>query len=294
MLRNFILVLTILFSGSVFAQPGSGKLEAVESGVTLKMEAPIMKDGSRKFYLDFRTNDVYECQNHFLDNEVRLEGNKLIVKIKGVKPMEPCITTMGPATARVDLTPLTAGKYKVRVIINRQVFKANLEVSETHYDLEIGNEDPQLFRIYNGRLNVIPANSIWGVCAYEDPHMKAEAEKFMDEMLNAGAQPTEIPAGNYGEFYLHYDGKTGEKVLSRDKYEYPFVFSYTGDVGALREVMNAFRDKLRITLKKHKRGAVSQLALTLAPLYIPGTFQECRVKAKSPIFVCVCWWHRPL
>lgn len=230
---------------------GQAKMD-VESGLTLRLEAPMDHNGVRQFFLNFRTNDVYECSNHHLTNDVKLEGDKLIIKIKGIRAGKPCLEEMGPATAKIDLSTLTKGNYKVKFWVNRQSFKGKLEVAEGHYDLRVDDEDPALLRIYNGRLNLIPANTVWGICAYADPAKKAEARKFMAEMQKAGAQKAAIAAGNYGEFYLHHDGATSEKVVKGDQYEYPFVYSFAGDMAALKEVASAYRDKVRVTLKNSK------------------------------------------
>lgn len=230
-------------------QTSNGKLKAVESGVTLRMETTVGEEGNHKFYLVLQTNDVYECANYQLENEVSLDGSKLVIRVKGVRYIEPCTMMMGPAMARVNLTSLSRGTYKVRTIINRQVFKSVLVIADGYYDFSIKKEDPSLFRIYNGRLNVIPGNSIWGKCKYTDPYEKPVAEKFMKDLLAAGAVQTELAAGNYGDFYLHYPGEALEKVINDKQYEFPFVYTYTGDTAVLQEVMNAYKGRLKINLK---------------------------------------------
>jgi hypothetical protein len=227
----------------------AGDLEPIESGVTLRLEAPIELSGTRKFILEVQTNDVYECANYSLDNSAKLEGSKLLIGLKGVRRTEPCTATMAPATCRIDLTELKAGAYKVRFNINRQIFKAKLTVADSSYDFRIASEDPRLFRIYNGHLNLIPANCIWGLSEYTDPKKKAEALKFMAALESAGAKKTSLPVGNYDEFYLHTAGTTEQKMIQGERYQYPFVYFYSGDTAVLQEVINSFRDKLKITLK---------------------------------------------
>lgn len=41
-------------------------------------------------------------------------------------------------------------------------------------------------------------------------------------------------------------------MIQGERYQYPFVYSYSGDTAVLQEVMNSFRDKLKITLKTTK------------------------------------------
>lgn len=248
-MKKVAAIVWLLFVGlGVFGQT-NGTLEYIESGVTLRMSAPIKEDGHRRFMMGIQTNDVYECANFPIDYDARLEGSKLIIRLKGVRNATPCETGMAPASTDVDLTQLEVGKYKVRVIINRQIFKAKMELTDAYIDFEIGKEDPSLFRIYNGRLNLIPEGVIWGKCEYEEAKDKEVVKKFMADMLKGGCSITQIPAGNYSEFYLHQPGVTEQKVIQGERYEYPFVYAYSGDVLVLNEIMNAYRDQLQITLK---------------------------------------------
>lgn len=242
-----------LFCGQA-AWTQAGKLEFVESGVTLRLSAPAQADGSRKVVLLIQTNDVYECANTFLENDAVLEGDKLNIKVKGVRIPETCDASMGPAFGRVDLTKLGPGKYPVSININRQLFKAKLEITDTYYDFSIPSEDPVLFRIYNPRLNLIPAQSIWGICSYSAPEKKAEALAFMKALEAAGATPTQLAVGNYDDFYLHTTGATEEKIIRDDLYEYPFIYHYAGDPGDFADLLQAYKGKLEISLKDAKGG----------------------------------------
>jgi hypothetical protein len=229
-----------------------GGIEAVESGITVRLAAPIKTDGTRKVFMEFQTNDVYECSNFALENDSRLDGSKILIGVRGVRRTSPCADGMGPAKARIDLTDLAKGEYKVRVTINRQVFKAKLSVADSCYDFRIPKENPLLFRIYNGRMNLIPDDVVWGKCEYVDAKLKAEANSFLGEMEKAGAKKTNLPVGSYDEFYLHYPGSTDPKLIQGDHYEYPFVYGFTGDLAVVQEIMNAFRGKIKITVKNTK------------------------------------------
>lgn len=246
--------LLMLAAFSAFSQGGT--LEFVESGMTLRLSAPAQTDGSRKVILMMQTNDAYECANTIVEHESVLVGDKLNIKVKGVRVPETCEPTMGPAIARVDLTKIGPGKYPVTVTINRQVFRAKLEITDQYYDFTIPSEDPQLFRIYNTRLNLIPAQSVWGMCSYTRPEGKKDALAFMKAMEAAGAVLTQLPVGNYDDFFLHTVGRTEEKILRDDLYEFPFIYQYAGDPEDFAEIVQSFKGKLEITLKDSKGGLV--------------------------------------
>jgi hypothetical protein len=230
----------------------TGKLDFVESGVTLRLGAPIKEDGSRTLVLWMQTNDPYECRNTFLENDVDIVGGKLLIKVKGVRLPAVCEPGMGPAYAEMDVTALGLGEHPVTVNINRQIFKAKMAVTETYLDFSIPSEDPDLFKIFNTRLNLIPAETIWGTCTYKVPGQKADALAFMESLLAAGATKGQFPAGEYEGFYLHSVGQTEEKVLAADRHEYPFVFHYSGDASTLAPLLQPYQGKIDITLRDAK------------------------------------------
>lgn len=242
------LVLMCIINTAV-AQPNSRDLEFVESGLTLRLSSPVQVDGSRKPVLHMETNDVYECANTTLEYDAVVDGRRMFIKVKGIRVPEPCTPAMGRAATRVDLSKMELGTYDVTITINRQVFKAYLEITDTYLEFGIPNENPILLRIINPRLNLIPAQSIWGVSSYTSPERKADALTFMRELEARGATLTQLAVGDYEDFYLHNTGRTEEKMVRADLYEYPFVYHYTGDIRALEALINAYKGKLNITLK---------------------------------------------
>ncbi len=247
-----IMMVVLALAGIVCYGQTDGGLDAIESGVTLRLAAPISPDGIRKVFLEVQTNDVYECANFVVEHDANFEAGRLAVQLKGVRRTSPCAQGMAAALGRIDLTGMKKGSYEVRFTINRQVFKAKLAVADSSYDFRIPSENPILFRIFNSRLNLIPENAIWGKCEYKDVKQKQDALKFMAELEKAGAVKTLLPVGNYDEFYLHSPGVTEPKTLPGDRYEYPFVYHYVGDAAVLQEIMNAFRDRLKISLRTTK------------------------------------------
>jgi len=252
MKRIWLILVLLTTVGRLAWGQADGGLGFVESGVTLKLSAPISAKGERMYFLEVQTNDVYECANYVLEHDARTKGSLFAIHLKGVRRTNPCGQGMGPAQARIPISDLKPGNYKVRVTINRQIFRSKLTVADSSYDFRIGHEDPILFRIYNGHLNIIPDHVIWGKCEYVEPKKKQDALHFMKALEDAGAGKTMLPVGNYDEFYLHNIGTTEQKVIQGDHYEYPFVYSYGGDAAVLQEIMNAYRDKLKITLKNTK------------------------------------------
>lgn len=253
MMKSIALAMLLLLLGSRVIAQDDGGLEDVEAGMTLQMTAPILSSGERKFMLKIQTNDVYEFSNYAVDHETWLQGDRVVIKVNGIRRTKPGEKGLGPAFSYIDLSALKKGEYKVQITINRQIFKAELAVDSTFYHFEIPKgTDPLLLKIFNGNLHQIPAATIWGKCEYTNHAKKETALKFMAEMEKAGAVKTKLPVGNYDEFYLHTVGTTTEKSVKAEHFEFPFVYSYKGSLLPLQEIANGFRDDLKITLKNDK------------------------------------------
>ena len=162
----FLLVLLALGSGNlVFAQNDPTPLD---NGVLSTMCSPFNASGNQELNLVLTTRDVYACADAYLLNEFVRKGEKLTWKFKGVVQDEECEEDLGPVQAQVSLRELPPNDYKLRIVINMQVFRAMLKVTEEYYELR-SDADPELLEIENGRLNRIPAGMICGSVHYTEP-----------------------------------------------------------------------------------------------------------------------------
>ncbi len=215
------------------------------------MEAPIQPDGQQFLELNVISEEVFDCQESRLVHEYEVKGNKITVRIRGVEEPENCTTQMGPVKAQMPLGELAPGLYQVKVMINRQLFKASLQVGPQHFELR-SDDDPDLFRIGNGRLNLIPTGLIWGQAQYGDDAGRARAQEFVAALQQAGATPPELAAGDYGEFYVHYDSAPDEVSTGPGKYALPFVLAYAGDLNDLKSLFDQFSSDLDLSLANRK------------------------------------------
>jgi hypothetical protein len=243
-----LLAFALLFS-SAFTQ----KFKPLDCGVTLSLVPAYSATGARSVFLNFATNDVYECSNNPLGVEANTDNGKIFISIKGMAEATECDNIMGPAKCRVDLTQAAKGKQKFTLYINKMLFNGDLEVTENSYHLmldETVNKD--LVHITNPKLFLLPGNAVWGKVEYSDPSMKEAALHFFDDLKTEGARGTQLEAGNYGEVYLHQKGETEERKITGDSFDYPFVFEYDGDIQRLILLVDMygqrFAGKLRISL----------------------------------------------
>ena len=226
------------------------KPEPLENGVILRLEAPVDENGRQNPSLLLTTKDPYECKDARFASETTITDSKVSIKITGVTSPADCEPKLQPVTLRVDLGGLATGEYPLRTTINRQFFKAYISISEDHFELRT-DEDPNLFYIANGRLNKVPQGAIWGHMSYGEGDGKKMAEQFLAELEALGAKPMNLPPGDYGEFYIHFQGQPSETSTGPGTYDFPFVFEYEGGLEALKPLVEKYRQKIGLSLRSH-------------------------------------------
>lgn len=244
----FSATFTLLFCTGLLAQ--WTKPEPLETGVNLRIYAPIGPDGSQPLAITIATNDPYDCKGARFASDVTVSPKKVTVKIQGVSNPVPCPLDLKPVTETIDLSGLGPGEYPIRVTINRQFFKAKLTIADDHFALET-DDDPELFRVANGRLNKVPKGAIWGHCSYSDPEKKARAEAFFAELKEAGATKFDLSPGDYGEFYIHFGGEPIEISTGPSEYDFPFIYKYSGSPKDFLDIVKRYRTEMKVSLRSH-------------------------------------------
>lgn len=216
-------------------------MEYITSGITMRMISPVTDEGKRTFQLEWITNQIYSCNNYELVHTLEHPTDRLNFYFKGIRKPENCQAELAPATTRTDLSFLKPGKYRVFIWINKQLFKASLEVTATTYTWTM-NENPDLLRMLNPKLQVIPEGMVWGKCAYRNRDFVKTAETLIADMKGLGAMEKKLEGGDYGEFYVYSFGF--EELPIEDKgYEYPFYFEYTGDMEPMRQLLATYNSR---------------------------------------------------
>lgn len=246
MKRFFLLLICSLV---VFAPPtwAQDKITPLDCALDLSLQAPLDAKGAQTLYLILTTREPFLCANTELVQMSTVKGSNIAIRVKGTQEPADCQTGFQPAVARIPLQQLGTGLYKIKVTVNRQIFKASLQVAEGHFSLRT-EDDPDLFRVLNGRLNLIPSGIIWGEARYEDPALKAVAEKMIAEFIAAGAQLPTLNAGDYGYFYVHYDAAPEEVAVGSGQYALPFYLAYDRPLSSLQAIFDRYKDQLDLEL----------------------------------------------
>jgi hypothetical protein len=245
-MKNWILVFFSAVAG-LLALPSKAQdklpagMEYITSGLTMRMICPVTPEGKKTFQIEWTTNQIYNCSNYELVATVEQPKDRLNFYFKGIRTPETCLTQLGPATVRTDLTGLKPGSYKVNIWINKQYFKAILEVTAAGYTWTM-DENPDLLRMLNPKLWTIPDGMVWGRCEYRRRDHVKTAEALIRDLKTLGLTEKQLTGGDYGEFYVYSFGF--EELPIEDKgYEYPFYFYYTGDIQPVRELLVQYHQR---------------------------------------------------
>jgi len=231
----------LLASGYMPAQ--GGKLLMIDDVINLHWQA-IEKDGIHRYYLDLRSEDIYDCANYRIECDFDFSPgeDKVEIRVRGIALNGPCLPGLGPAAALIDLTPVPGGTYKLKLVYKQyDPFIGELKISGT--DLNITMEKAGIFVLGNPQLRKIPADLVWGRIEYKERPLKVEADHFLSDLTNEGAQVNNLRPGDYGLFYLREKGIQTELPAENGGYVLPFAYHYTGDPVRIRLLIKMYADR---------------------------------------------------
>jgi hypothetical protein len=216
-------------------------MEYITSGITMRMISPVTAEGKNTFQIQWVTNQIYPCSGYELVLTFEHPTDRLNFYFKGIRKTETCAGELAPAISHTDLSFIKPGKYRVFIWINKQLFKASLEVTATGYTWTM-DENPDLLRMLNPKLLVIPEGMVWGKCEYRNREFLKTALAFVKDLKSLGATERKLQGGDYGEFYVYSFGF--EELPIEDKgYEYPFYFQYTGDKAPVQKLISTYYER---------------------------------------------------
>lgn len=235
------LLFFLVVSGTAFGQ--KGKLLPIDDAINLHW-LTVEKNGSHRYFLDLRTEAIYECANYnIVHNFNYKEGDdNIVIRMKGIQMDEECSTNIGPATAKVDVSHLPGGVYKLRIQYkNYDPFIGELHV--TGQEMRIVQFKEGMMILGNPQVRKIPADLIWGTIEYKENHMRRIGMEFLVDMQNEGARQNALRPGNYGLFYLQEKGDQSEHPSESGGICKPFAYHYDGDISRIRLLIKMYADK---------------------------------------------------
>ncbi|MCB9232547.1 MAG: hypothetical protein H6581_12830 [Bacteroidia bacterium] len=245
----FTISLHFLLALSAFSQK-KPKVQPLLTDIRITLLGQL-ENGKQKFVLEYASDEVYECSNVAIVYELVESEGKITVKLQGKQDPEVCLTAIGPAKARVDLSHLAEGEYEFKTQYrNYAATNATLVVSDDTWKFVVHEESMITFN--RPILRKIPKGTVWGKLEYNTENQREVASSFLQDLEKEQCEITDLKEGNYGEFYLRTSGRQIERKVEGEGWEMPFVYHYAGEFERLKILVKMYAgkygDDLRIRL----------------------------------------------
>jgi hypothetical protein len=223
--------------------------EPVNSDIKISIWETIDSTG-RSLQFKCETKEIFPCFNYQIVTRFTKYPNSFVIDFTGIYIPEMCLTAFGPALSIIDLGNPGNSVYDIEISVEQSRNSGKLIVTSDYYIIDFERNDRIEFT--NPILNRIPENTIWGTIGYHSPDTEPIVESFIETMINMGAKNRSYVPGDYGYFTIDKDGKIEPPQMHGNYFIRPFIFEYSGESDALKEIVRDFGlnfdDKLKILL----------------------------------------------
>lgn len=167
----------------------------------------------RRLELRIRTIQDQDCRNYTIDYQLTRDFNRLRVSLERILEPEACEDGRAPATAEVDLGPLSSGFFDLDIALrNTFTNEGQLTVNSERYQLTMNN--PAGIILVHDELRRIPNQAVWGYAHYPDPADLVLAQQFLTDLSEVtGFLP--LQDGFYG--YFNYKNSSNPALTLREQ-----------------------------------------------------------------------------
>ena len=244
-MKKWVFILfTLTFCGSCHRR---NTVSSTNSNIFVRLQEEF-KGSTTNLKLFLFTEEKFGCSNYSLLSSGRVIGNTISLTVSGISKGEICLTSIGPATAEINLGALENKTYLIEITHQGKMYSGSLKVSEDAYLLTFNKTKP--FIGDNPMLKRIPPSTIWGYVGYHKASTANTVKGFVDSVIYLGGQYRSYPEGNYYEFYV--DG-SGQPIIPANTGYYfyrPVLMHYSGDLIQLQKLIRryglTYRDSLNI------------------------------------------------
>jgi hypothetical protein len=223
--------------------------ENINSDIQIVMKE-ILDSNSRKLQFICSTEDEYPCSNYTINNSIKFSDNEINIQFNEISTPDLCFTSIGPATAMIDMGKLEPGNYDLEIKVKNRRSSGKLVVTSNYYEIQM--DKTRKLEIANYTLNRIPDNSIWGKVGYHYTSTEALVESFIDSLMILGATSNEYSTGDYGYFQIATNGQISFPGLSGYHFQKPFIFHFSQNSTLLKNLVRnygqTFGDSVSISL----------------------------------------------
>ena len=196
----------------------------------------------RSLVLRCRTQREYPCVNYGLETRLVRVPRAFQVEFRDVVAPMICLTSIGPATASLELGLIEAGSVDFFVSSRVGSVTGRLDVTGDAYRV-VARPGAVAFDDYE--LRRIPDGTVWGFFGYARPELEPAVRSILGQMRLAGAEDRLLPEGRYSVLLREYGDTFQARANGTIDYgsnlgyyhTLPFALSFHGDIGALREIV---------------------------------------------------------
>jgi len=212
----------------------------IDSEINIKMIEVLGQH--KKLQLDVQTERSYTCDHYYIDIVHRQSLNSIDISFERIIIPDDCKAILKPASATIDLGPLSDGVYNLNLSVGEVTHTGELIVSSDSYRVDF--EDNPAFNFTNTSFNKTPEHTIWGTIGYyRVQDASALIQEFIDDLIDLGAEKRSYIPGYYNRFTI---GENGDIVKSNESSVYlfaqSFIFNYSGDIAKVEQLVKQHTD----------------------------------------------------
>ncbi len=229
---------TIIFILAIFSLACESedflKTNAIDSAIEIAIREDL---SSKRIVLVCKTEREYPCSNFpILTKQSFKENNKVSITFTNVAESEICFTAIGPATAEIDLTGLSNGKYELELNNGELKNKGSILISDTEISLDFKNLKG--VKIAMPLVKRVPSYSYWGTIGYARESSENAVNQFIDKLVKIGAAFIKQPEGVYTHYKIDNNGQLVFDVQNLGYYYAKgLIFQYRGDESELKNLI---------------------------------------------------------
>ena len=198
----------------------------------------VMDSTGRTLKFFCSTDRIYGCSNYRISHTFERSGDRVEIEFSGIIVPDVCLTSIGPASATVDLGALPDGTYAIDLQVGGNKNEGQLLITPDQYTISI--EQPRQLRVTNSPLQRVPSNTIWGTVGYHSSTTAPLVQSFIDSLQLAGAAVQPYHSGDYGYFQIDTNGDISPPQNSGYYFIRPYVMHYTGGSTALNTLVTNY------------------------------------------------------
>jgi hypothetical protein len=208
-------------------------------GENIKIKIVESVDSTKKtLTLKCFTEKIFNCSNYYLLHTVNVSTNKITINFTGISDPTICLTSLGPASAFIDLINLAHKDYELEINMGDTKFTGQLKVSAANYSVTMPVQNSVQF--LNPSLNRLPPNTIWGTVHFHIAATNPVVQGFIDSLQILGAVPASYTPGEYSGFEIESNGQIKQVQDLGYYFTRYYIFNYSGNSLPLKGLVRRY------------------------------------------------------